>query len=1742
MPGTRRMWSETPVGQLGRTHVSPELPGPAPAQARCRLSSGHRVRPSGDLISAWPQAGGDRQRMAAEPQPEPEWRKGLSSCLQEALPTPASQAPPPTDRPGERPRSTGDAQTAMDTPPESAEDGRAVKAPGPESGLVGAGLSATTSPDADTTVFVEPLTSVGPGVAGAAARENEHEDVRTRPPHMPRCRGDRAAPGPESGKEGPCEPTPACVADDRHPQDTHTAVPGSPGPTRRAAAGGALAESPEAPRIVSSLRGPAHLAPSPDVNGLPAAPFTGRAHSLHPGGDSQGENQAPREGSAQPSASAPAPAPGEESAGSPTVHTHSALAAAGSSSSRALSPAPVPEAAALALERKESERLGDRPGDWGAKPSGPSRQRPKQRQESARTPPGPLGLSSDTVDREGSPVSTQRTLDSSTVSQGMSGDGFLMEEKSLSGLAQAGRAGPDNEASKATEGPAHSPPLPETGCRSASETAAETPPPATAPRWGAQNPGSAHLVSGLPLEAGPVARGPVARERALGQVALDAPGPARLPLSTESPSTASDGSQQSHRPPLKAGAGVPAVPHTGPTETHVDAVWPTGDRARGTSDGPMSLEKAGEGAGVGTGEPPSRLLSLASQGLARCGVRALTPEGGTGTAPAPGGHVPALDSLMTVRGDVGQRSKPGSRGREVVESRSHPAAEKPRRQEPAGRDGPGSLPRDSAAPDAAGHCALHAPPGEGGAGACVCVASEGIASGLGQATGIPAPALALPGLEDTDRAGETLTRKAGEALCRQESPRVGDRGGEAKSPGDTRDSDPPSRGRPETGASDGPAGQDRPPDGSVDGDRPPAEGKWDTGVTPNTLCGAPTQSVRLAATPVGARGPGSLLPAAPPSSAAAPEPEEPCGHEACQPALCQEADAHPDPCAQGPWPAGGEPTGPLGEGLVRVASGGPRMPPRGQDEAGGLLRVSGSSGVLPVKLPSPENSRTHRDGEDTDLKGCFRPKGGKTDREGVRKEGGPWQVGAPEEGDGAGGPVGVVPGTNKLRREDMGPPRAGSDSRGEDLGGVPPELQEARAGGQPGSALLATLSSLAEVRLGSRPGEHGKLRAFTPTPVSLHGLHPPEAEARTCRHSASLETRGACSRGTEASYGAFGSTSQQKGVLPSKKQPPRTCKKLPCPAHAALGGSGRASQPHGPALATSPPEPIPTRAHCCLSAHPAGSATPVPAPARGPASPLPKQMAPSHQPPCSPGASQPTKESALLHRLSVLASRLAPVPGPPTPQARRGSTQLLPTGCARPLYGQLLGGSAPRVPPLALCLVAGRGAQQPGTGHWTLCSLEAVRVGLSVGAPMLPLASKLSLLPFPGKPGPPAVAESPRTFPEHCAPARLGLGGSPSCLSPPCSALLPCGSPGTTSSGDGSGSPLESRAAAVVPTGAGCSVLGLHTLLALCSPGCYRIWTKKRGLCSPLLATPRLLFTQFAQGLGGLRVPASLAGELLCSLPRSLGRVLATWSRHGPSPCSWAVPALHSTHGKLPPLDPMGSCTALPYVPPPGVEAACAASEGQRLEPAFPTLLPKSYLVRDPAVSQLLLSASDFPAPKLLEPDSVNAACPPAQSSAPQEEEEKAEPEKRPKKVSQIRIRKSIPKPDPNLTPMGLPRPKRLKKKEFSLEEIYTNKNYKSPPASRCLETIFEEPKERNGALISVSQQKRKRVLEFQDFTVPRKRRARGRVTAAGSFTRAQKAALQSQELDGLLIQKLMDLEAFLAKEEEAEGEQPAGC
>ncbi|KAF7659706.1 hypothetical protein LDENG_00294020 [Lucifuga dentata] len=145
------------------------------------------------------------------------------------------------------------------------------------------------------------------------------------------------------------------------------------------------------------------------------------------------------------------------------------------------------------------------------------------------------------------------------------------------------------------------------------------------------------------------------------------------------------------------------------------------------------------------------------------------------------------------------------------------------------------------------------------------------------------------------------------------------------------------------------------------------------------------------------------------------------------------------------------------------------------------------------------------------------------------------------------------------------------------------------------------------------------------------------------------------------------------------------------------------------------------------------------------------------------------------------------------------------------------------------------------------------------------------------------------------------------------------------------------------------------------------------------------------------------------------------------------------------------------------------------------------------------------------------------------------------KRVSQIRIRRASPRETP-LTPMGLPKVKRLKKKEFSLEEIYTNKNYKSPTANRSLETIFEEPREKEGALLVIGHQRRRRLLLFPDFTQPRKRRkpqgvglpvvmAPRKRSAARRHCHGNGGVDDEADLDVMLVERLSALEDFLLRQ-----------
>ncbi|KAJ3600508.1 hypothetical protein NHX12_031489 [Muraenolepis orangiensis] len=157
-------------------------------------------------------------------------------------------------------------------------------------------------------------------------------------------------------------------------------------------------------------------------------------------------------------------------------------------------------------------------------------------------------------------------------------------------------------------------------------------------------------------------------------------------------------------------------------------------------------------------------------------------------------------------------------------------------------------------------------------------------------------------------------------------------------------------------------------------------------------------------------------------------------------------------------------------------------------------------------------------------------------------------------------------------------------------------------------------------------------------------------------------------------------------------------------------------------------------------------------------------------------------------------------------------------------------------------------------------------------------------------------------------------------------------------------------------------------------------------------------------------------------------------------------------------------------------------------------------------------------------------------------------------KVSSIRIRKTLPKAQNNLTPMGLPKAIRLKKKEFSLEEIYTNKNFTKTPESR-LETIFETPlSRRNGSESLFGQRRLKRAVDFPEVGVPRKPKkplggsgtgkpGRGHGSSSSSSSSslagrprrggylqssAESLSLSAEDADSLLCAKLDQLDLLL--------------
>ncbi|XP_006896666.1 PREDICTED: proline-rich protein 14 [Elephantulus edwardii] len=264
------------------------------------------------------------------------------------------------------------------------------------------------------------------------------------------------------------------------------------------------------------------------------------------------------------------------------------------------------------------------------------------------------------------------------------------------------------------------------------------------------------------------------------------------------------------------------------------------------------------------------------------------------------------------------------------------------------------------------------------------------------------------------------------------------------------------------------------------------------------------------------------------------------------------------------------------------------------------------------------------------------------------------------------------------------------------------------------------------------------------------------------------------------------------------------------------------------------------------------------------------------------------------------------------------------------------------------------------------------------------------------------------------------------------------------------------------------------------------------------------------------------------------------------SPAPLPKPSLGRSHS-CPDLGPPGpgSCTWLPVPPQPSRSRprrhTVGGGEMTRVPPPPRPCLRKEVFPLGGVGSSTPLStscSSTAPTSSFSEPTESRLGSSQRKESRASEVQVLSDPETKPiGKVSRFRIRKTPARSQLNLTPMGLPRPVRLNKKEFSLEEIYTNKNYQSPTTRRTFETIFEEPRERNGTLILTSSKKLRRAVEFRDSSLPRSRRPCRGVRAAASRTLSSNLT-PNPDVGPLLQQRLEELDALLL-EEETDGEHP---
>jgi len=154
------------------------------------------------------------------------------------------------------------------------------------------------------------------------------------------------------------------------------------------------------------------------------------------------------------------------------------------------------------------------------------------------------------------------------------------------------------------------------------------------------------------------------------------------------------------------------------------------------------------------------------------------------------------------------------------------------------------------------------------------------------------------------------------------------------------------------------------------------------------------------------------------------------------------------------------------------------------------------------------------------------------------------------------------------------------------------------------------------------------------------------------------------------------------------------------------------------------------------------------------------------------------------------------------------------------------------------------------------------------------------------------------------------------------------------------------------------------------------------------------------------------------------------------------------------------------------------------------------------------------------------------ESSSTKKSEETVQPRRSSRKKNTVKLNKPIE--NDRLTPMGLPKPIRLGKNvEMSLEDIYMQKDYRTPKTTSALPTIIDEndPKVKKSVMTKL---KRCRHIDFQ--TDPALRKARKRPGSRAKSTRnnlLKKNKRNSIESMELLKSKLAKLDEEMSQDED---------